>query len=436
MSNFSPRASAQELEDYLLRQRSPELSGLNFPDQFVLPDYNLSIANLPATFAALLDAELTDALPALPKACWAELAPGLQRVVWVVLDAVGWLRFRGLLETGGALAFSRLAEDGRLFPITSVFPSTTTTALACLWTGYSPAQHGLVGSDLYLPEFGMVVDTLGFCPAGEPRRDQLVKRGLEPEAFLPVPGLAKRLAEQGVTTRVLIHSELRNTGLSRLYFRGVSKVERFITSADMWVGLRQQLAQHLDKRLLLVGYWAYVDSISHYHGPDSEAWQAEVRNLAFSLEREFLNELSPQERKGTLLVITADHGHISGAPESRVPLAEHSGLAEHLLMPPTGGPRSAYLTALPGHLDTLRHYLEAHLADRFYIIDSEAALNAGLLGPGQPTTESRYRVGDLMVLGRDHYMLDRYERERPLLGMHGGLSEWEMLAPLLLTRLD
>lgn len=436
MFSSSARPSARELESYLLRQRSPELSALCFPDQFVLPAYDLSIANLPATLASVLGAELPGALPTLPDALWADLVPGLRRVVWVLLDAVGWLRFQGLLETGEELAFSRLARHGRLFPIASVFPSTTTTALACLWTGYSPAQHGLVGSDLYLPEFGMIVDTLGFSPAGEPRREQLVERGLDPEAFLPVPGLAERLAEQDVTTRVLIHSDLVETALSRLYFRGVAKVDGFITSADMWVGLRQQLAQHLDERLLLVGYWAYVDTISHYHGPDSEVWRAEVRNLAFSLEREFIDQLSPQERKGTLLVITADHGHISGTRESRVPLAGHAELVKHLLMPPTGGPRSAYLTALPGHLEALRDYSEAYLADRFHIVDSEAALNAGLLGPGQPAAESRFRVGSLMALGRDHYMLDRHQRERPLLGMHGGLSQWEMLAPLLLARLD
>jgi hypothetical protein len=428
--------STAELERYLVGQRSPALAALGLPDEFVLPCYDLSIANLPGTLAALLGAELAGAAPPLPSALWTELAAGVRRVVWVILDAVGWLRFRQLLEQEEALCFARLAQTGRLFPITSIFPSTTTSALATLWTGYVPAQHGLVGSDMFLREYGMIVDTLGFCPAGEPRQEQMFERGLVPEEFLPVPGLAQALAGQGVKTRILINVGLADSGLSRLFFRGAAEVSGFVTSADMWVSLRQKLTEHLDERLLLVGYWAEVDSISHYQGPDSESWRAELRNLAFSLEREFLQVLSLREREGTLLVITADHGHITGRPESRVALTDHPALKDCSLMPPAGGPRATYLAGLPGQVDALRRYLVNHLSAQFAVTDSTAALEAGLWGPGPPAAESRHRLGDLILLARGDYMLDRRERERPLLGMHGGLSPWEMLAPLLLMRLD
>jgi hypothetical protein len=436
MSDSPVPESAAELERYLVGRKSPAVAPLGLPDEFVLPCYDLSIANLPGTLADLLGAELAGATSPLPSALWAEFAAGVRRVVWVILDAVGWLRFRQLLEKEPALCFARLAQTGRLFPITSTFPSTTTSALATLWTGYAPAQHGLVGSDMFLREFGMIVDTLGFCPAGEPRQEQMTERGLVPERFLPVPGLAERLAGQGVKTRVLIHVGLADSGLSRLFFRGAAEVSGFVTSADMWVSLRQILAEHVDERLLLVGYWAEVDGISHYQGPDSESWRAELRNLAFSLEREFLQGLSPREREGTLLVITADHGQITGGPESRVALADHPEMRDRARMPPTGGPRAAYLSALPGQVEALRRYLEEHLSEQFVVIDSTAALEAGLLGPGPPAAESPHRLGDLTVLARSDYMLDHRERERPLLGKHGGLSPWEMLAPLLLVRLD
>jgi hypothetical protein len=289
---------------------------------------------------------------------------------------------------------------------------------------------------MFLREFGMIVDTLGFCPAGEPRQEQLVERGLVPEEFLPVPGLAERLAGQGVKTRILINVGLADSGLSRLFFRGAAEVSGFVTSADMWVSLRQKLAAHLDERLLLVGYWAEVDGISHYQGPDSESWRAELRNLAFSLEREFLWGLSSRERAGTLLVITADHGQIIGRPGSRIALVDHPEMEDRARMPPTGGPRAAYLSALPGQVGALRRYLEDHLSEQFDVVDSAAALEAGLLGPGPPAAESPHRLGDLVVVGRSDFMLDQRERQRPLLGMHGGLSPWEMLAPLLLARLD
>jgi len=428
--------SPAELERYLLQQRSATLDALGLPDEFVLPCYGLSIANGPGTLAALLGGRLADAAPPLPDTLWADLASGVRRIVWVILDAVGWLRFRQLLEQERELAFARLAQAGRLLPLTSIFPSTTASALATLWTGHTPAQHGLVGSEIYLREFGVVMDALSFSPVGEPRRGQMIERGLVPEELLSVPSLAEILSKQGIVTRVLINLSLTESGLSRLCFRGAAEVTGFITSADMWVRLRQMLAAHQDERLLLAAYWGKVDSIGHYQGPDSESWRAELRNLAFSLEREFLRDLSPREREGTLLVIMSDHGQIAKRPESQVRVADHPELRDRLLLPPTGGPRSAYLFVRQGEVERVRRYLQEHLSDRFAVIGSAAALEAGLLGPGRPAAESPYRLGDLVVLARDDYMLEYKERKHPLLGLHGGFSPWEMLVPLLLARLD
>jgi len=432
----SPLPSAAELERYLLRQRPPVLAELGLPAEFVLPHYRLSIANLPATLSQLLGGNLPDASPPLPDALWTDLAIGVRRVVWVILDAVGWLPFCGLLAEDDSLSFARLAQAGRLFPITSVFPSTTTSALATLWTGHAPAQHGLVGHEMYLREFGLIVDTLGFSSAGEPRQGQMIEQGLIPEEFLPVPGLAEILAGQGIITRALINLSLTESGLSRLCFRGAAEVAGFVTSADMWVRLRQMLAAHLDERLLLVGYWGEVDNISHYQGPDSESWRAELHNLAFSLEREFRRGLSSREREGTLLAITSDHGQVAVQPGSSIKLADHPGLQDCLLLPPTGGPRSAYLFARQGQVEGARRYLQENLSHQFAVVSSAAALEAGLLGTGPPAAESPYRLGDLTVLARGDYLLDHREREHPLRGMHGGLSPWEMLVPLLLVRLD
>jgi len=435
--SFAPDpALSAELERDLCSHRSLLIRELGLPDEFVLPHYDLSIANVPATVAALLGSSLPGALPPLPNALWEDPAGIIQRVVCVILDAVGWLRFRRYILDEPNQSFARLARAGRFFPITSVFPGTTTSALTSLWTGYAPAQHGVVGHNLYLREFGLVVDTLGFCPAGEPRRGQMIERGLIPEEFPCVPGLAETLRDQCITTRTLIHHSLMCSGLSRLCFRGVAEVAGYITAADMWVCAREMLRHHLDEKLLMVLYHSDVDAISHYRGPDSPSWRAELRSLAASLQDEFLGRLTSEERSATLLLITADHGQTAGRADSSVLLSDHPELLDCLLLPPTGGPRAPYLYARQGRLETARGYLRHHLADRFAIVDSAAALAAGLLGPGRPARETPCRLGDLTVLARGHYLLDHRQREEPLLGLHGGLSAWEMLAPCLLARLD
>ena len=412
------------------------MAALGLPDEVVYPDYERSIGNLPATMAALLDAQLPGCLPPLPGDVWQDMAPGLRRIVWVIIDALGWRHFQRLLEQDGQLIFGRLASAGRLVPLTSIFPSTTTSALASLWTGCAPAQHGLVGHEVYLRQYGLVMDALKFSPSGEAKRGLMLERGLVPEELLPVPGLAQLLAGQGVVTRALISARLLDSGLSRLCFRGVAQVSDLIGSADMWVQLRQLVATHLDERLLLVGYWSDVDEISHHRGPDSESWYAELRNLAFSLEREFLHNLSAAERRGTLLVIAADHGQLGGGPEAIVRLQDHPELRDYLLLPPSGGPRAVYLFTRHSLADAAGAYIRNHLSDQLAAVDSTQALAAGLLGPVHPMSEADYRVGDVLVLGRGRHVFRHREPKFQVLGVHGGLSASEMLVPLLMTRLD
>jgi hypothetical protein len=67
------------------------------------------------------------------------------KVVSFILDGLGFLKLRAL-EEEGAVDLSRFREEGVYLPLTSVFPPTTTTALATLSTGASPLRHGVLGT--------------------------------------------------------------------------------------------------------------------------------------------------------------------------------------------------------------------------------------------------------------------------------------------------
>ncbi|MFQ6058233.1 MAG: alkaline phosphatase family protein [Anaerolineae bacterium] len=429
--------SANEIEDTLRHHRFPVLKEQLPSDEFVMPHYEgLSIANLPATIAALLGANLLNASPPLPADLWADMAPGVRRVVLVLLDAIGYLRFRRLLEADESLSFAHLVRRGRLIPLTSVFPSTTTTALATLWTGRTPAEHGLLGYALHLQEYGVVADMLSLKPMRGQGRETLVDWGLEPEKFLPVPGLAELLAPHGITCRLLIHQQYADSPLSQMFHRGVTEKRGFVSSSDMWVSIRHLLAQHRDERLLLTAYWGGVDGVAHMYGPTAETWPAEIRNVAFSLEREFLRPLPPADREGTLLLITADHGQVLAPPEKAVLLTKHPSLWRALALPPSGDSRATYLHARHGQAEVVRAYLEEQLAGHFVVLDSKEALEAGLLGKGEMAPETPSRIGDLIALARGEASLHWGYKEPKLRGRHGGLTPEEMLVPLLMVRLD
>jgi len=426
---------ATEIEHVLRTHRLPGL-GEDLPSTFVMPHYGgYSIANLPPTVARLLGVEMQDAAPPLAEELWAGLAPGVRRVVLVVLDALGYLHLRrALAEEESALG--NLAQAGRLFPLTTVFPSTTVAALTTLWTGQAPLAHGFVGTRLLLSEHGMLANMLHLSPATHRQSNALLDWGWAPEDFVPVPSLGQRLTAAGVETVAHTHLPFLGGGLTRVFMRGMAHMRGHIGFSDMWINLRHTLCERPGERLFASAYWGGIDSASHVYGPAGEPCRAALRHLSRSLEEDFLARLPADAREGTLLIITADHGQTETPPERAVQLPAHPALRRMLLLPPAGEPRAAYLYLRTGQAEALRAYVAEHLAERFILIETERALAAGLFGPGEPSPETRSRLGDRLLLARNDSRLLEKEEKYPLHGHHGSLTAEEMMAPAIIVRLD
>src|SRR5262249_42479345 len=95
-------------------------------------------------------------------------------------------------------------------------------------------------------------------------------------------------------------------------------------------------------------------------------------------------------------------------------------------------------TPLPGRQADLREELRAFEA-QFSLLDSGQALERGLFGHGEPHPAVRSRIGEIIALAlRDAclWRSDTPAEVRRVRGLHGGLSEAEMLLPLLSVGLD
>lgn len=424
--------------------RAHRLPGLDEtgPSTFIYPHYEgYSIANLAPTIAAMLGVETPDMAPAMPPSLWKDLTSGLRRVIIVVIDAVGYQNLRQLAE--GRLAtddvyapLARLRRAGRMFPLTSVFPSTTVAALTTLWTGLPPGAHGFLGTKLLLAEYGTLTNMLALSPTAHRQRDALIDWGWEPESFVVAPTLGQRLTAQGVRTIAHTHSAFIGGGLTRIFSRGMEEMRGHASMYDMWINLRQTLRETSGAPAFISVYWGHVDGLAHVYGPGSEPYNGMLRDLFRSLETECLTQLSPAAREGALLLITADHGQIASPPEKVVQLTDHPDLQRLLLIPPAAESRASYLYVRPGQADAVRAYVAERLSDRFLVLEAERAIAAGLFGPRDMSLELRSRVGDLILLAQDDSRLSIRKKKTPFHGHHGSLTPEEMLAPLLMVRLD
>ena len=420
--------------------RARHIPGL--PEQFVLPHYGgYSIANLAPTIAKILGVEMEGAAPPFPAHWWRDLGADTRCVLLIILDATGYLQLARYLAKERSF-FSELADAGLLLPITSVFPSTTVSALTTIWTGRTPLGHGFLGTKLLLPEQGVVANMLKMAPAAYPRAGKLEDWGWDAERFVTAPSLGAQLSAAGVGTVAHTRLSFIGSSLTQVFLRGMHELRGYVGLSDLWLNLRRTLTERrTDQRLFVDAYWGGIDNIGHIYGAEGAYLPSALRHLARSLEEDFVAQLPREMREGTLLIVTADHGQIATPPERVVRLPDHPALWQTLLLPPAGESRAAYLYARPGQKDALRAYVTEQLADRFVLLDTEQALDAGLFGPlDDLTPDLRVRLGDMVLIAKDDSRLSMRKREKEgdiaLRGHHGSLTPEEMLVPLLMVRLD
>src|SRR3954468_14416795 len=123
-----------------------------------------------------------------------------RNVVLLIVDGLGdnLLARRG---AGGALASRRRGA------ITSVFPSTTASAITTSYTGCTPLEHGLTGWFTLFGEAGCVGSALPFRTRGD--GVPLTQKGLSTERAFPAPSLFEALPVRSivVTSRDIIESD-------------------------------------------------------------------------------------------------------------------------------------------------------------------------------------------------------------------------------------
>jgi hypothetical protein len=413
----------------LPRLLSHRLPGLDLGGNYVYPHYSgYSLLNLTASICQALDAPLPGAIPLAADALPAS-GKTFRKVVLLVVDGLGLEAFRQHLGSSGSV-WAELLPQAAFAPLTSLAPSTTSAVLTTLWTGASPLQHGVIGYEVWLREYGIVANMIVHAAATASGEVGSLKRsGFVPETFLPVPQLGAHLAGQGVDVHAWMPAALARSGLSTMQM-SQAHIYPYRTLSDLWISLADRLAKPTGERLYAYAYWPDLDTLSHVFGPQDERFSADLELFSHAARRYFFDRLGPDGLKDTLFLLTADHGQISTTPQPQYDLRNHPRLAEMLHLQPTGETRLAYLYPRPGSEGEVQEYMEQAWPGEFDFVPTRQAVAAGLFGPGEATPAVLSRIGDLIAIARGQSYLWWANKENRLYGRHGGLSPEEMLVPL------
>lgn len=390
-------------------------TGQGEPD-LILPDYNGgSLVNLMSSIiTALGGASAYAPLAVLPPE---ELA-GLRRLVLLVVDGLG---YDYLLGHDSVL---RQHLRGQL---TSVFPSTTASAIPTFLTGLAPQQHGLTGWNMYFRELGAICAPLPYrIRTG---RHALRDAGVTPSALFGLTPLFDRLplASHVVSPRHIIHTDFNVSLSGRARRHGFESVE------EMFAHIASLLKSG-EPRSYVYAYWPLLDTLAHEHGSRSDG----VAAAFAALDAAFAHLLQVARGSGSVIIVTADHGFIDTTAEHTIDLDHHPELRASLLLPLCGEPRVAYAYVRAGREAQFEAYVATRLADRVRLFKSEDILRRGWLGPGEAHPALQDRLGDYALLPRGQTILRDWLKgeERHLhVGVHGGLSAAEMMVPLVVASL-
>ena len=262
----------------------------------------------------------------------------------------------------------------------------------------------------------------------------LEKAGFDPATALAGSTLGEHLSASGVKTYAFQPFHISNSGLSRMFLRG-AQVKSYSNAVDLAINLRELVESEKAERQFIGLYWGQVDHLSHVYGPDDERPAADFAHFSSAFERFFLDELSPEARRDTLLIMVADHGQVTTTKDPFYDLKSHPSLLRRLTIYPTGENRLIYFHIKPGQTEAVREYLSKTFLNQFVQLDPGYALENGLFGPGPINPKLRDRLGDLMAVAKGNAFLWWGDSPNPIFGRHGGLSPEEMLVPLVAAHL-
>jgi predicted AlkP superfamily pyrophosphatase or phosphodiesterase len=367
--------------------------GTGLVDELVLPDYGgACIANI---VPALLGPP--DETPAWMPAGVA----GARQVVLFVVDGLGWEQLQERLDRAPTLA----AMAGG--PVTTVAPSTTSTALTSLTTGLPPGEHGVVGYRIAV--HGEVLNVLRWTTAAGDAHQSIPPSKLQPVA----PFLGER-------PPVVTRAEYRRSGFTGAHldparFWGYRTLSTMVTEVGRLVRASEPF---------VYAYYDGLDKVAHEYGL-GEHYDNELAWIDHTVER-ILTALRP----GCVLVVTADHGQVE-VGDNVIPLA--GDVLAHCSMQ-SGEGRFRWLHARAGRARALWEAASEHHSDVAWILTRDEVVSKQWLGP-VVSEAALARLGDVAVVVRTdmafHDPLDTGPYE--LVGRHGSLTSAEMLVPLLVA---
>lgn len=387
-------------------------------ERLVYPDYSRSIINITASILSYFGCESHyPALEELSK----DYLDNFENIVFLVVDGLGADLLNHHLDQDSLLRKNKVTN------LTSVFPPTTAAAISSYLSGVSPWEHGIIGWTLYLKEYFKMVDFLPLSDAttGESLAEsysQIHDKFHFESIFKIIHELQPQVEQHYVSPQTLVKSKYTKMASDSAEIFSYNSLPQALDYIETTI-------KESKNKKLFYCYTGEPDKSMHKTG----VYETSITEIIEYIQSQI--QILHQKIKSTksLIIVTADHGMIE--VEESIYANEDKKLWDSLILPTFPEPRfiSCFIKKdkESAFMDFAKRY-----EDYFLLMSQAEFIQKGLLGHGEPHPRLLDMLGDYILIAKSTKAIQTLYQSKDntfkFKAMHAGLTEKEMLVPLIL----
>ena len=288
--------------------------------------------------------------------------------------------------------------------LTTVFPATTAAATTSIRTGLNPVEHGYLGWTMYIKPIDKVITLFLNTEKGN---DRTICQN-----FLSI--------KKQLLSPIFISEQINQSNANQA-------TELFPFGQDAYVGFdelinRIKIKAQEESPQYIYAYDEEPDATMHVEGPDSEQSKRLIE------ERNRKIENLTHDLHDTLLLITADHGHIK---TYTIYLDDYPEITSLLERKTSIDQRAAVFKVKPGKKQAFQQLFETNFGQYYDLYTADEIIHSKLFGDGPENPLYRSALGDFLAIATSDVTItangDHYHFSH-----HAGYTDDEIQIPLII----
>ena len=357
------------------------------------PDYNNSIVNLACSVLKHFGAENKhETLGIFDN----YLKKNYKNVVVLLLDGLGVDALENHLNKESFLRRHFVTK------ISSVFPPTTTAATTSIESGLTPKEHGWIGWSLYFSEIDKIVNA--FINTEEDSDE--------------------KAADYHVAGKIIpyksIYDIINEAGNAKAYSVSPFGTNKVSSHIEMFDEVKRLC--NLDGNKYIYAYFSQPDTAMHKYGCYSSEVTSWVKELNAGVEK------MCQVLKDTIVVVTADHGHINFNYSF---VSDYPQLLKMLARPISMESRATCFYVKEECRDQFKEEFYKNFGKDFLLFSKAEIIEGKLFGDGEAHRKFEEFIGDFLAVAIGDKGIAFSHKSKQFLSNHAGMTKQEMMIPFI-----